>query len=150
MVAETVAKPPYYLLDTNILVASIRAGKLGTYVENTFHLKDSGYKPLISVVSVGEALSLAKKFDWGEKKLVSLDKLLKEIVWVDINTTEILEAYAELDRFSESKGLRMGKNDLWISATVKATGATLLTTDNDFGHLMKCHIRCILIDQSNI
>ena len=53
MVAETASKPPYYLLDTNILVASIRAGKLGTHVENTFHLKDSGYKPLISEVRLG-------------------------------------------------------------------------------------------------
>ena len=29
----------------------------------------------------------------------------------------------------------MGKNDLWIAACAKATGATLLTTDKDFDHL---------------
>lgn len=29
----------------------------------------------------------------------------------------------------------MGKNDVWIAATTKVAGATLLTTDNDFDHL---------------
>jgi predicted nucleic acid-binding protein len=29
----------------------------------------------------------------------------------------------------------MGKNDIWIAATVNVTGATLLTTDQDFDHL---------------
>jgi len=28
----------------------------------------------------------------------------------------------------------MGKNDLWIAATARTTGATLLTTDKDFDH----------------
>jgi tRNA(fMet)-specific endonuclease VapC len=29
----------------------------------------------------------------------------------------------------------MGKNDLWIAATAALLGATLVTLDNDFGHL---------------
>jgi tRNA(fMet)-specific endonuclease VapC len=29
----------------------------------------------------------------------------------------------------------MGKNDLWIAACAKASGASLLTTDKDFDHL---------------
>jgi tRNA(fMet)-specific endonuclease VapC len=30
----------------------------------------------------------------------------------------------------------MGKNDLWIAATTAALGATLITTDQDFDHLL--------------
>jgi len=29
----------------------------------------------------------------------------------------------------------MGKNDIWIAACAKASGATLLTTDRDFDRL---------------
>jgi len=40
----------------------------------------------------------------------------------------------------------MGKNDLWIAACAKAAGATLLTTDNDFTHLIPDHLDGEVID----
>lgn len=40
----------------------------------------------------------------------------------------------------------MGQNDMWIAATAKATGATLLTTDRDFDHLQGEHIRRVWLD----
>lgn len=40
----------------------------------------------------------------------------------------------------------MGKNDLWIAACAKAAGATLLTTDNDFTHLIPGHLDVEVID----
>ena len=40
----------------------------------------------------------------------------------------------------------MGKNDLWIAACAKATGAILLTTDNDFTHLIPDHLDGEVID----
>ena len=43
----------------------------------------------------------------------------------------------------------MGKNDLWIAATAKATGATLLTTDKDFDHLYPGQINRIYIDPAS-
>jgi len=91
------ANAPLYLLDTNILVAYVRAGPLGEYIENTHHLRASNFKPLVCVVSVGEILSLAAMLRWNKKKVASLGNLLDELVWIDINTTEILQAYAELD-----------------------------------------------------
>lgn len=57
---------------------------------------------------------------------------------VDVNIAEVIEAYVEIDIYSlqHPDGARnMGKNDLWIAACAKASGATLLTTDTDFDHL---------------
>jgi tRNA(fMet)-specific endonuclease VapC len=59
-------------------------------------------------------------------------------VTVDINVAEVIDAYVEIDVYSQQHpgGARnMGKNDLWIAACAKASGATLLTTDKDFDHL---------------
>ena len=84
---------------------------------------------------MGEILSLARKFDWGDAKKETLTKLLGEIVTVDINQPSILEAYGELDYFREKvckPAKAIGQNDLWIAATGMCTGAILVTTDADF------------------
>jgi len=143
------AKPPLYLLDTSVLVAYVRAGPVGEYVEQTYHLRQPGFKPLICVVSVGEILSLAKTWRWGEKKVNAMEGILRELVVVDINVPEIWDAYAEIDFFSRSRGRSMGKNDLWIAAATKVTSATLLTTDKDFDHLADSHISRIQIPRGS-
>ncbi len=51
-----------YLLDTNVLVAYIRAGPLGKWIESQYQLLSSPDKPTISIVSEGEVRSLAKQF----------------------------------------------------------------------------------------
>ena len=140
------AQPPY-LLDTNILVALVRGGALGTAIDTQFSLRSSPYKPVISVVSAGELLSLARKFGWEGRKLTVVRRLLAQLVWIDINTTDIIEAYAELDFFSDQNGRHMGKNDLWIAATAKTSHTTLLTTDDDFDHLYPVHINRIVVDE---
>jgi len=76
-------------------------------------------------------------------------------VVVDINTTEIIDRYAEIDAFSQGKLTRgnssfssrnMGKNDLWIAATVSILKVPLLTTDKDFDHLNNEYISLDSID----
>ncbi len=129
------AEHPLYLPDTNVLVALLRAGTLGQHIDSTYQLRQAKFKPLVSVVSVGEILSLAKRFTWGAKKTAEISKLLSSLVVEDINAPEILAAYAEIDHASQAAGRKMGKNDVWIAATARVTGATLLTTDRDFDHL---------------
>ena len=68
---------------------------------------------------LGWAISLA----WGEKKQADLKQLLEEMTWLDINHPDVLDAYAELDDWSERANRKIGKNDLWIAATAKVTGA---------------------------
>ena len=40
----------------------------------------------------------------------------------------------------------MGENDVWIAATARRLGATLLTTDRDFDHLHGTWIDRVWID----
>jgi tRNA(fMet)-specific endonuclease VapC len=83
-----------------------------------------------------------------------LENLLRQIPVIDINGTDknLVEAYAEIDAYSqgklEGKSLggsphNMGKNDLWIAATAKVAGASLITTDDDFNHLNGVFIKVI-------
>ena len=39
----------------------------------------------------------------------------------------------------------MSKNDVWIAASAKASGAVLLTTDRDFEHLIPGRIQGVVI-----
>jgi tRNA(fMet)-specific endonuclease VapC len=75
-----------------------------------------------------------------------LRKLVREFTVADINSEPIIDAYAAIDAFSEEQGRRMEKNDLWIAATARATGARLLTTDKDYDHLDPTMIKREWID----
>jgi len=101
------------------------------------------------VVTKAELIAIAKRNNWGDKKLSDLNMLLADFAYSDIeyNNTELLNAYASIDAFSQGKApapngqmlnnssRNMGKNDLWIAAATHALEATLLTTDGDFDHL---------------
>ena len=135
-----------YLLDTNVIVALIRARALGQSIDRTFGLRSALSRSMICVVTVGEMLSLVRQFGWGQGKRDELQELLEELVWIDINHAELLDAYGEIDHASHAQGRRMGKNDAWIAAAAKVTRATLLTTDLDFEHLHGTHLDRIWID----
>ena len=141
-------QPASFLLDTGILLAYIRAGALGQYVEERYQLRAQPYKPLISIVSVGEIRALARQFGWGNHKKASMRRLLRELVQVDISNEAILDAYAELADFTRRPpGQTVPQNDLWIAATAKVTGTTLLTLDTDFDQFDPGHISHEYIDQ---
>jgi len=136
-----------FLLDTNIVVHYLRGSAVAHQVERKFQLRHRTERPLLSVVSVGELRALAKKLVWGERKQRRLMEQVRELVVVDVNNRQVLEAYAELSHWTESRGRRMGQqNDLWIAATAKATGATLVTTDKDFDPLHPDHIKRFWVD----
>jgi tRNA(fMet)-specific endonuclease VapC len=129
-----------YLLDSNILVYLIRGKTVGQTIDAHFGLRGSLHRCVISVVTVGEMYSLTRKWAWGSIKTTELQRLLGQLVWVDINHPSILNAYGELDDVSNRAGRPMGKNDVWIAATAKVAGVTLLTTDGDFDHLNPMHL----------
>ncbi len=138
-----------YLLDTNIVIRLIRNDALGQQIDAKYNLRATLASSMVCVVTVGELLAFARKIGWGQKKLDALQKMLDELVCLDINREEIIAAYSEIDHFSEKvvkPACPMGQNDMWIAATAKATGATLLTTDKDFNHLDGTHISRIWID----
>lgn len=119
-----------FLLDTGIVLHAVRGSGLWLHVDATFQLRHQPYRPLISAITVGEALALAARNGWGEEKRRKLESLLRELVILDINVEAILRAYADLDLATRRRPI--GDNDLWIAATACATGAHLITTDTDF------------------
>ena len=125
-----------FVLDTNIVLAYIRQSPQYLSAESQFSLTADDAQLIVSVVTIGEIRVLAQRRDWGQKKMEQLNSFLQQALFVvDVSSgaPELLDAYVEIDCFS--KGRSMGKNDLWIAATAKVTGATLVTTDGDFDHL---------------
>jgi predicted nucleic acid-binding protein len=138
-----------YLLDTNILLLMMRAGDLGQHITEMYRLRDLEQRPLVCIVSHGEARVMARRRSWGEEKRAALQNLLEEFTTVDINTHDVIEAYVDFTLVSQAHpaGARnMGKNDLWIAACARAAGARLLTTDGDLEHLIPEHLDGEVID----
>jgi tRNA(fMet)-specific endonuclease VapC len=92
-------------------------------------------KPFFCSVSEGELRSLALQFLWGGKKLEKMEFALGYFRRVPIEQSNVMKTYAVIDAYSKSKGIKMGKNDLWIAAVALTTDARLITTDPDFDHL---------------
>lgn len=148
-----------YLLDTGILLRFIRGSEYAKHAEGKYQLFDPQNEIFISVVSVGEILSLAIQFDWGDAKKTALKKTINEIPWVDIHNEEVLNRYAEIDAFclnkNKAKSLPPGisakilqKNDLWIASTASVLKATLLTNDKDFDLLHNEYLNVVYIDKT--
>lgn len=144
-----------YLLDTNILVIYVRANELTRKIEQDLRLLSGDNDLVISVVTVGEIKSIAKRNNWGKKKIENLERLLKRFLIADINVEAITERYANIDSFSQGKSpdkkvdftaRNMGKNDLWIAATGSVLNLILVTTDNDFDHLKDEYLTIKKID----
>jgi tRNA(fMet)-specific endonuclease VapC len=135
------APEDHYLLDTGILVSWVRGDAIAKWVETQYALTKTPLRNVVSIVTVGEVRAFAKggrkHRPWGAAKLRVLDDFLSGLVRFDISDDAVLAAYAELDHYSSTlKSPRnMGKNDLWIAATARATGLRLLTLDCDFDHL---------------
>jgi tRNA(fMet)-specific endonuclease VapC len=135
-----------WLLDTNVLVYVLRGTALGRFLVEQEQLRARQQGALISVVTVGEILSLALKFGWGDQKQGRMRELLAEMVIVDINSEPVLSAYAEIDDWCRQQGVHPGKNDIWIAATTVATKAVLLTTDKDFDPLHEVFLERVYYD----
>lgn len=124
-----------YLFDTNILVHLIRDDRTGQEIKAKYTPYTKDAKPLICSVSDGELRSLALQFLWGGQKTDKMEFALSYFGRVPIESTEMMKTYGIVDAHSKSKGIKMGKNDLWIAAASYVSGAILMTTDADFEHL---------------
>lgn len=113
----------------------LRGKALGKYLASTFGLLDTVNRPLVSIVTHGELLVMADRRSWGEKKREALQNALDNLVTIDLNDRAVLQAYSDVQRFSQRAGRELNPNDAWIAACAKAADAILLTTDGDFKHL---------------
>ena len=136
-----------FLLDTSVLLHLARSSELGTRMTAHFGLDHSIYRPLISIVSMGEIMALAAYRGWGEEKQRFLSAMLSTLVILDINDQSVLDAYVELYVAARRAGSAIqNSNDLWIAATAKAAGAVLLTTDKDFLVFHPSHVPVEYVD----
>lgn len=135
-----------YFWDTNIFLAFIRDSDFYFQLDGKYNFFSEDNETSMSVVSVGELLSLSLKRNWGVRKVERMEKLFDELELFEIFNDNTLNAYAQIDAYSQSKhptvalpkgmtARNMGKNDIWIAATAHAIGADLVTTDKDFDHL---------------
>ncbi len=112
----------------------------------------------ISVVSIGELMSLAKQRNWAEAKQHQIETFVEQFLIIPIESKDLLVRYADIDAYSQGKlvnkplpknvsARNMGKNDLWIAATASITESILLTTDKDFEHLDHIYLtlKCLMI-----
>lgn len=137
-----------YLLDTTVLLALVRGKELGSHIDQRFGLSGARQRHLICIVSHGELWVLARRNNWGPGRCQALQTMLDNVVTVHLDHPSVIEAYVHLDLYSHThpQGDRnMGKNDLWIAAAARASGATLLTTDRDFAHLIPGEVPGVII-----
>lgn len=129
------------VLDTSVVVDVARNNRSGQAILETYSLKNRADRPLISVITTGEMLGIAKLQAWNADKAKVLNELLSEFVKLEI-TPEVVEAYADLVALCRTQNHTMGQqNDMWIAATAKVTGAVLLTGDSGFNWLNSQFIR---------
>ncbi|MEM9984400.1 MAG: PIN domain-containing protein, partial [Bacteroidota bacterium] len=134
-----------YVLDTNILLLLVKNPAFGQYFDRPYG--DQLQKELLySYISLGELDSITKQNQWGDKRLKALQEALKGFTSIPVTGRRLIAQYGDIDAYSQGKlsgrpflkvmsARNMGKNDLWIAAITAALGATLITTDLDFGHL---------------
>ena len=134
------------LLDTNVVIFLSRGDAIGQAIDSRFGLRARAERPLLSVVTLGEALAFAQFRSWGAARIETLRGLLREFVIVDITRRAVLERYAEIDTFLKRNGRAVGDNDVWIAACASAADATLLTTDRDFDPLHGTYLDRVWID----
>ena len=138
--------PGLYLLDTNILVHLVRGDSTGEEIKANYAPYTRDPKPLICAVTGGELRSLSLQFSWGPQKMDKMNFALDYFGNVPIEPKDMMEAYAAIDFFSKSQGIKMGKNDVWIAAAAYTSGAKLVTTDYDFDHLTPAFIAVDKVD----
>lgn len=135
-----------YIFDTNILILGEGNRKFKTFLEETYLNRNENI--IISVITEGELRSLMQQRQWSVKRQNKLLNTLSQYIIYPVKVQNILEAYAQIDVYSQGKlanmplpvgmsSRNMGKNDLWIAATTFVTNTTLVTTDKDFLHLDK-------------
>ncbi len=116
------------------MLSLLRQNDLGRYLGVVYGLVPPPPVFQVSIVSVGELLSIAMQRSWGHAKCDALSNLVG-MMTVHAVDNRFIYAYGEIDAASHAVGHNMGKNDLWIAATARVFGLTLLTTDKDFDQL---------------
>ena len=91
-----------YLLDTNIILLRVRNNhdiKQFISEQQLFQQKNS----IVSVVSLGECLSIMGQNKWGVKKKALLYQSISHIGIIPVKQQDLVQAYADIDQYSPGK-----------------------------------------------
>ncbi len=148
-----------YVFDTNIILIYLKDSKTKKYIKEVYDPLNNKNEVLISAVTIGEIRSLALKNNWGRNRISIVEKIMEDLIVIDVSFNELFEAYANIEAFCVGKHPEkpvkrssriLGKNDLWIAATTYVTGSKLMTTDKDFIPLDGEYFDVVMIDRDEI
>jgi tRNA(fMet)-specific endonuclease VapC len=91
-----------YILDTNILILRAKSPKFTLFFEEMYVEKNAILS--ISIVTLGEIESLMLQNNWGEKRRHFVQNLMSGLVKIDIHRQSIIDAYAQIDAYSQGIG----------------------------------------------
>ena len=81
-----------YILDTNILLIYLRNKNISKNIDKKYQLLKYPNSSAISVVTVGELRSIAKRNKWGLRKTLNLQKFINHFLIADINIESIINS----------------------------------------------------------
>lgn len=145
-----------YLLDTNIILIYLKDPLTKDYIKELYDPFNDNNEAIISAVTIGEIRSLAIRNGWGKRRISLVEKIMEDLIVVEVRFDELFNAYAEIEAYCEGKlpnkpvkrsSRTLGKNDLWIAATTYITNSKLMTTDKDFLPLHQEYFEVIMIDR---
>ena len=142
-----------YLLDSNIILIFSKNDEVAANLEAKYQIFSGDNRLGISIVSKGEVEASILKSGLGTKRRERIRELMNHLTEFGIHFEEVINAYAQIDAFSQGKlgeghkftSRNMGKNDIWIAATASVFNLTLITTDKDFNHLKEDYLDLIYI-----
>jgi tRNA(fMet)-specific endonuclease VapC len=116
---------PRYLLDTNICIY-IRQSRPPEVLKRFQKLRPG--EAVLSVITFGELLYGAAKSTKRAEAVARLEELRRLLPVLPLDES-VADAYGAIRADLESRGERIGNNDLWIAAHSLATSLVLVTNN---------------------
>lgn len=113
---------PKVMIDTNI-VSYLMKGRPEARIYKP-HLQ--GKVLAISFITVGELYYGAEKSNWGERRRLQLESMLRNFLVVPYDH-EIAKSYARVLVERQNRGRPISFNDAWIAACAVRHGVSLVT-----------------------
>ena len=128
---------PVYLLDTNVI-----SDLMAEHPRAKSRLRTTTGHIVTSVIVCGEVRYGLERIPAGKRRdnlRAKANNVLRALTCENV-TEPIADIYADLRADSETKGLALDDNDLWIAATALALNAILVSRDADFARTGRIHV----------
>ena len=123
------------LLDTNVVLHLVRGKATGEALDRAYGVRARPDRPLISIITIGEMMAMAKRLNWGAKKVETLKRLAGELVVVDVQNPDSPPQVRRDRRVRRQERPRAQRQRCLDRGDRVSIGAVLLTTDKDFDPL---------------